>query len=88
MKENVYKSIIFGMAALLVLVGTEAPLQAAQTPLPGILIPQFVDPLPVLDLTASGLGIDTLVAGQQDRSGPASGHNTSRTSLSRSWRQF
>ncbi len=34
------------------------------TPLPGSAIPQFVDPLPVLDLTASGTaGIDTLVAG-------------------------
>jgi len=34
------------------------------TPLPGNLIPQFVDPLPDLDLSASGiLGLDTIVAG-------------------------
>src|SRR3989304_8472129 len=36
----------------------------AQIQLPGNKIPQFVDPLPLLDLTARGTaGIDTLVAG-------------------------
>lgn len=40
---------------------------AAQTQLPGKNIPQFVDPLPLLDLTASGTtGIDTLVAGTSE----------------------
>ena len=38
--------------------------QVVQTPLAGNTLPQFVDPLPLLDLTASGtVGIDTLVAG-------------------------
>ena len=38
--------------------------QVPQTPLPGNKIRQFVDPLPLLDLTASGTtGIDTILAG-------------------------
>ncbi len=37
-------------------------LQAQQVHLPGREIPQFVDPLPVLDLSGTGLGIDTLIA--------------------------
>jgi spore coat protein A len=37
-------------------------LQAQQVQLPGSQIPQFVDPLPVLDLTGMGLGIDTIIA--------------------------
>jgi hypothetical protein len=39
----------------------------AQVPLAGSAIAQFVDPLPLLDLTASGtIGIDTLVAGPDE----------------------
>jgi spore coat protein A len=44
-----------------------ASAQVVQTPLAGSALPQFVDPLPLLDLTASGtLGIDTAVAGPDE----------------------
>ena len=64
------RRFLFSLFAILALVTMLLPIsgrvaQAAQgTLLPGKNIPKFVDPLPLLDLTASGtLGIDTLVAG-------------------------
>ncbi len=53
------------LTGLLIPLGWNAPgALAQQVPLPGNKIPQFVDPLPVLDLTAGGTaGIDTLIAG-------------------------
>jgi len=52
------------LAPFLLGFSVQGALAVQGTPLPGNKIPQFVDPLPVLDTTASGItGIDTLVAG-------------------------
>jgi spore coat protein A len=65
MKTKQLKISILVIIVLSILVASYA--YAVQTQLPGSAIPQFVDPLPVLDLTASGtLGIDTLVAGASE----------------------
>jgi hypothetical protein len=54
---------IFFTMAIIVLIAPGA-LAVQGIPLPGNKIPQFVDPLPLLDLSASGTaGIDTLIAG-------------------------
>ncbi len=58
---------IVGVILLSVLAGWIGQSQAAQIPLRGNQIAQFVDPLPMIDLTASGtIGIDTLVAGASE----------------------
>jgi spore coat protein A len=61
MKKNL--SFLILIAASLIFLSVPATF-AQQVPLAGKMLPQFVDPLPLLDLTASGTaGIDTLVAG-------------------------
>jgi hypothetical protein len=63
------KTLLLIMLSFFLLIGsplftTGATAQVVQTPLAGKRLPQFVDPLPLLDLTASGtVGIDTLIAG-------------------------
>jgi FtsP/CotA-like multicopper oxidase with cupredoxin domain len=54
----------FFPAIMLVAFVSEGAFAVQGTPLPANQIPQFVDPLPVLDLSASGTaGVDTLIAG-------------------------
>jgi spore coat protein A len=58
------KRVCVSLSLILAMGLAPASAQVVQTPLAGSAIPQFIDPLPVLDLTASGtVGIDTLVAG-------------------------
>jgi len=70
MKKTRWKSLIILASLALVFCGFGASdrAQAVQgTPLPGSAIPQFIDPLPLLDLSASGtLGLDTLIAGASE----------------------
>jgi len=55
--------IIIAAGFLALSIGVGGALAVQGTPLPGSMIPQFVDPLPELDLTASGIiGLDTLIA--------------------------
>lgn len=59
-----FKNIFVGVILLCILVGWIGQSQAAQIPLAGSKLAQFVDPLPMIDLTASGtIGVDTLIAG-------------------------
>jgi spore coat protein A, manganese oxidase len=55
------------MMGIVLLTVSLAGAQVVQTELEGSTLPQFVDPLPLLDLTASGTnGIDTLIAGPSE----------------------
>lgn len=63
--KKLFKVSFILAVVLLFLVGLTGQTQAAQTPLPGLLIPQFVDPLPVLDVTTGGT-IKTIVAGSSE----------------------
>lgn len=66
MKQKRIQKVLFLAVALVFLIAASS--WAVQgTPLPGSKIPQFVDPLPLLDLTASGtIGIDTIIAGPDE----------------------
>lgn len=66
MKQKRIQTVPF-LAAVLVFFTAALSWAVQGTPLPGSKIPQFVDPLPLLDLTASGTaGIDTIIAGNAE----------------------
>ena len=56
--------VLFLSALIISFIAGAVPTQALQTPLPGSAIPQFVDPLPLLDV--SGGTIKTVIAGPNE----------------------
>jgi len=62
MVKAFFKRGFIAAVVVLFIVGLTGQTRAEQTPLPGALIPQFVDPLPVLDISSGGT-IKTIVAG-------------------------
>jgi len=65
-RQRLWKKLFVSVAVLVSIGAWSIPsaLAVQGTPLPGNMIPQFVDPLPDLDLSATGCtGLDTLIAG-------------------------